>query len=332
MLGSRVVTAQPNMSLTDAREFPIPLPPLAEQRCIVAKVDALMALCDRLGKRAALPPRPAAACSTPCSPRRLRPQSNPRWKQPSDGASERGAIVSVVAEAAGKRIARKTIHALQKMTDRLSGEDSGLANVWDEICVQVQDEESVFWNVYEDIARKAVEEFTSKIAEYEKHALWFQTTAGEDWLSEEPEDRDPAPFSEFSSTLSSTSLPNMSILRRPIGRTGALRPIWNVNTIEARAAAREARNPSPLGEGQGVRGPVRRGDAHGGQRLEFARLLRNQPNRRRGISGDPCAARAFTGRSSGAGSVRPIRGRFHLPRGQARRRPPDCDPGGRQAA
>jgi|HubBroStandDraft_6_1064221.scaffolds.fasta_scaffold136488_2 type I restriction enzyme S subunit len=48
MLGSRVITAQPNMSLTDAREFPIPLPPLGEQRRIVTKVDALMALCDRL--------------------------------------------------------------------------------------------------------------------------------------------------------------------------------------------------------------------------------------------------------------------------------------------
>jgi type I restriction enzyme S subunit len=36
------------MSLTDTREFPIPLPPLAEQHRIVAKVDELMALCDRL--------------------------------------------------------------------------------------------------------------------------------------------------------------------------------------------------------------------------------------------------------------------------------------------
>jgi type I restriction enzyme S subunit len=48
MLGSRVTTAQPNISLTDVRGFPIPLPPLAEQHRIVAKVDELMALCDRL--------------------------------------------------------------------------------------------------------------------------------------------------------------------------------------------------------------------------------------------------------------------------------------------
>jgi len=34
--------------LTDVTEFLVPLPPLAEQRHIVAKVDELMALCDRL--------------------------------------------------------------------------------------------------------------------------------------------------------------------------------------------------------------------------------------------------------------------------------------------
>ena len=45
---SRVINAQPNISLTDTRNFLIPLPPLAEQYRIVAKVDELMALCDRL--------------------------------------------------------------------------------------------------------------------------------------------------------------------------------------------------------------------------------------------------------------------------------------------
>lgn len=48
MLTSQVVNAQPNISLTDVRDFPIPFPPLQEQNRIVAKVDELMALCDRL--------------------------------------------------------------------------------------------------------------------------------------------------------------------------------------------------------------------------------------------------------------------------------------------
>ena len=34
--------------MSTVRAYPIPLPPLAEQHRIVAKVDELMALCDRL--------------------------------------------------------------------------------------------------------------------------------------------------------------------------------------------------------------------------------------------------------------------------------------------
>jgi type I restriction enzyme S subunit len=41
-------TAQPTIALRPLRNFLAPLPPLAEQHRIVAKVDALMGLCDRL--------------------------------------------------------------------------------------------------------------------------------------------------------------------------------------------------------------------------------------------------------------------------------------------
>jgi type I restriction enzyme S subunit len=37
-----------NVSLEDIHNFVVPVPPLAEQHRIVAKVDELMALCDRL--------------------------------------------------------------------------------------------------------------------------------------------------------------------------------------------------------------------------------------------------------------------------------------------
>ena len=38
----------PGISREDVEEFAFPLPPLAEQHRIVAKVDELMALCDQL--------------------------------------------------------------------------------------------------------------------------------------------------------------------------------------------------------------------------------------------------------------------------------------------
>jgi type I restriction enzyme S subunit len=51
-------TSNFDLGLTRMIKITIPLPPLAEQRRIVAKVDALMALCDRLEAALTPPPPP----------------------------------------------------------------------------------------------------------------------------------------------------------------------------------------------------------------------------------------------------------------------------------
>ena len=50
MLGKTVETARPNISLGSVENLLIPLPPLAEQRRIVAKIEELMPLVERYGK------------------------------------------------------------------------------------------------------------------------------------------------------------------------------------------------------------------------------------------------------------------------------------------
>jgi hypothetical protein len=72
--------------------------------------------------------------------------------------SEEG-IVAAVADAAAKRICRRTIRHFQAIKAELSGDDSGLATVWDEICVQFQDESSILWEFYDADVRLVVLKF-----------------------------------------------------------------------------------------------------------------------------------------------------------------------------
>ena len=66
-------------------------------------------------------------------------------------------LVTELARVASDRAVRSTIRTLQRRTDGLqSGEDSGLRNAWDEICVQVQVEYSVSWGAYEKTAEPIV--------------------------------------------------------------------------------------------------------------------------------------------------------------------------------
>ena len=79
-------TAQPTIALRPVRNFLVPVPPLAEQHRIVAKVDELMALCDRL--KASLTETEAGACSKRCSTRYWR-RWRARWRRRIDHSDAR---------------------------------------------------------------------------------------------------------------------------------------------------------------------------------------------------------------------------------------------------
>jgi len=69
----------------------------------------------------------------------------------------RNKILAAIAWRACERISRAVIGALQKTTEGMqSGSDSGLKNIWDEICAQVQRQESALWEAHVDTVKDVI--------------------------------------------------------------------------------------------------------------------------------------------------------------------------------
>lgn len=93
------------------------------------------------------------------------------------------AVLACFAEEIAARISQKVVPALKGMKSILSGDDSGLENVWEEICVQVQLERAAFWEAYEGVLEGLLAEQVNRLKPHELVALWFQTDEGVDWLA-----------------------------------------------------------------------------------------------------------------------------------------------------
>ena len=99
-------------------------------------------------------------------------------------------IVSELADIVCKRIAWQTRMALTKMTDcRLSGDDSPLKNIWEEICVQCQDENSFAWSAYEETIRSFVTGLIQKLKRREIESIYLQTEDACDMTDDEAEQK-----------------------------------------------------------------------------------------------------------------------------------------------
>lgn len=102
-------------------------------------------------------------------------------------------LVSAMAEQVSARATQEAITFLQQQPACLSGDDSGLGNVWLEFCVQVQGEHSYDWDAFELHVRQVVEGVVFCLAPLERDAVWLQTPAAEDWLEEPDIDANQVP-------------------------------------------------------------------------------------------------------------------------------------------
>ncbi|MFN8318969.1 MAG: hypothetical protein U0V54_06040 [Saprospiraceae bacterium] len=87
-----------------------------------------------------------------------------------------------------KEIAKKVLKKIKQLKDKsmlLSGDDSGLKNVWEEYCVQIQGEESYYIDIYEDIVAASVKEIYTKYPVPVKQAINYMGSIDQ---SEETED------------------------------------------------------------------------------------------------------------------------------------------------
>lgn len=103
-------------------------------------------------------------------------------------------IVSAWAEQLAGKLIQEAIEALQKMdsAEMLSG-DSGLKNVWEEICVQVQGEQSFYWDTYVETMGGLLEGYAELLNPDARMALWAVTDQGWDYIADHHADVQGAP-------------------------------------------------------------------------------------------------------------------------------------------
>lgn len=103
-------------------------------------------------------------------------------------------LIEQTAQDAKSTIVRSVIDQLQTMaSDLQSGDDSGLETVWEEICVQVQGEESALYSSYEDLIDEFAVNELSGLDKETLSALWLRTDNGIEWLCDH-EGKESAPY------------------------------------------------------------------------------------------------------------------------------------------
>lgn len=101
----------------------------------------------------------------------------------------------------------ETVKMFEGFDALLSPEDAGLTNAWEEVCVQVQGEESVDWDTYLGMIHDYLDGSIEELTRAEQTVLWLSTDAGDDWrMAATDEDVPPVFSSEVIAELESEIL------------------------------------------------------------------------------------------------------------------------------
>ncbi len=95
----------------------------------------------------------------------------------TEGPDER-TIVRTLSRRIAKKVSRRVVRDLTAMKEAMSGE---LDTTWEEICVQVQGEHSLFWDAYDLTVQQRLMAQISQLLDHEREALWLQTQPGMEW-------------------------------------------------------------------------------------------------------------------------------------------------------
>lgn len=98
-------------------------------------------------------------------------------------------IVCALAEDVCQQCTLRIIRYLKEMDGGLSGEDSGLSTCWEEICVQVQYETSIYWETYVETVKAFVEGEIEDMPPWHREAVWLQTDANDEWEGDDEQTR-----------------------------------------------------------------------------------------------------------------------------------------------
>jgi len=106
-------------------------------------------------------------------------------------------IVRKLAEQVCHGITRRAIRALQHLKNGLqSGDDSGLTNAREEICAQIQVEQSFSWDAYDETVRQIAFTEVNQLEPHEQDAVWLQTPEGKSWDAGDEDAREQYPVAE----------------------------------------------------------------------------------------------------------------------------------------